>query len=372
MSCRPPEPLSRYRHAQLQCIGRQITVILDMASEILAITGALLLAVLLGISDAPNATASLIAARAGRYRSLAAWSIFWHFIGALIAGVAVAESITGLVRLHASLLIAVLGIGCMVSVVFTWITTRKGLPVSASVGLVGALAGAGIAASGFKAVNWYSVHGYRITGITPVLAGIFVAPLATVGIAALVTKVISRSDRHLSRESLKPIQKGIWAMAAWVAISDGTNDGQKAMGIMAVAVASGYSAGDVGGGHGIVISWWIKVLCGAALAVATAIGGRRIIKTVARGLYHGGPIEGVTTQAAAAAVIFGSALLGFPVSTSSVVTSGMVGAGMVKRRHHVRWREVTNVAWAWILTVPVCAIFGFVLFIGWRAVGGLR
>ena len=165
-------------------------------------------------------------------------------------------------------------------------------------------------------------------------------------------------------------------MAAWVAISDGTNDGQKAMGIMAVAVASGYSAGysanDMGGGHGIVISWWIKVLCGAALAVATAIGGRRIIKTVARGLYHGGPIEGVTTQAAAAAVIFGSALLGFPVSTSSVVTSGMVGAGMVKRRHHVRWREVTNVAWAWILTVPVCAIFGFVLFIGWRAVGGLR
>ena len=343
-----------------------------MASEILAVTGALLLAALLGISDAPNATASLIAARAGRYRSLAAWSIFWHFAGAVIAGAAVAESITSLVRLGASSLIAVLGIGCMVSVIFTWITTRKGLPVSASVGLVGALAGAGIAASGFNAVNWYNVHGYHITGVLPVLAGIFAAPLATVGIAALATKVISRSDRRLSRESLKPIRKGIWAMAAWVAISDGTNDGQKAMGIMAIAVASGYSGNEAGGAHGMVISWWIKVSCGAALAVATAIGGRKIIKTVARGLYRGGPIEGITTQATAAAVILGSALLGFPVSTSAVVTSGMVGAGMVRHRHHVRWHEVTNVVWAWVLTVPVCAILGFVLFIGWRAAGGLR
>ncbi len=345
-----------------------------MASEILAITGALLLAVLLGVSDAPNATASLIAARAGQYRSLAAWSILWHFVGALIAGVAVAESITSLVRLGASSLIAVLGIGCIVSVVFTWITTRKGLPVSASVGLVGALAGAGVAAAGFKAVNWYSFHGYHITGILPVLAGIFLAPLAAVGVAALTTKIISHSDNHLSRESLKPIRKGIWAMAAWVAVADGTNDGQKAMGIMAVAVTTGYANGNVAtvGIHGIVISWWIKVLCGAALAVATAVGGRRIIKTVSRGLYRGGPIEGVTTQATAAAVILGSALLGFPVSTSSVVTSGMVGAGMIRRRHHVRWHEVTNVVWAWVLTVPICAILGLILFIAWRAVGGLR
>ena len=161
-------------------------------------------------------------------------------------------------------------------------------------------------------------------------------------------------------------------MAAWVAIADGTNDGQKAMGIMTIAVLGGNSTVPGAGQHGMVIAWWIKVLCGAALAIATVVGGKRIIKTVARGLYRGGPIEGVTTQATAATVILGSALMGIPVSTSAVVTSGMVGAGIARRRHHVRWKEVADVLWAWALTAPVCAVLGFVCFEAWRAVGGVR
>ncbi len=337
-----------------------------MASEILAVAGALLLAILLGVSDAPNATASLVAGRAGPYRGILAWSVLWHFVGALVAGLAVARTIVGLVRLPPSLLVASLGVGCIASAVFTLMAARRGLPVSASVGLVGGLAGAGVAARGFGSISWFHVSGFHVTGILGVLGGIFLAPFAGGLLAALISLGVYYPDWHFRRSAIKPVRLGTWAMAAWVGIADGTNDGQKAMGIMVVAVAG------TSGLHGVAVAWWIKVVCGLALAVATAIGGRRIIRTVSRGLYRGGPIEGVTTQATAAAVIFGTALMGIPVSTSAVVTSGMVGAGMVRRRHHVRWRGVEIVLWAWVITVPACALGGFLLFWGWRLAGGVR
>ena len=337
-----------------------------LTGRVLAGVAAVCLTALLGVSDAPNASSALIAARAGRYSRVAAWSMIWHLVGGLLAGSAVAHTLLDLIRVTPALFAPSFAAGCFASVVFTGFCTHRGIPASASVGLVAGLAGAGIAAGGLHAVNWGGLRSFHLVGVIGVLVAIALAPLLGGFAAALVNWPGHRAALRLPRTSLRSLRTGVWIASGAVAFADGSNDGQKSMGILAVAV----SGSAVVTAHGVSIPWWDKVACASLLATATVLGGRRVVVNVARGLVRGGPMDALAGQSASAAVILFAGAIGLPLSTSSVVTSGVVGAGAGRRRRHVRWRGVLLIFGAWALTVPACAAIGAGLLGLWRAVAG--
>lgn len=324
---------------------------------VLGAAGALALAAFLGVSDAPNATAALLAARTGSPATVAAWSVLWHVAGGLLAGAAVARTLLGIVHVEAGETATVLAAASLTSVGFTWVTVRRGLPTSASVGLVGGLAGAGVAARGPRAVEWIGLTGGRPVGVLSVLAGILVAPFVAGLLAGLVDRVARSAAYRLPRTARREVHGGLWLASAAVAVADGTNDGQKAMGLLAVVVAGTASLGAAGG-----ITVLEQVSCAVILAAATVLGGQRVVARVSRGLAKGGAVDDLSAQCASAGVIFLGAALGLPLSTSTVVTSAMVGSGVSGRRRHVRWVGVAEIFAAWVLTVPVCALAAAGLF----------
>lgn len=332
------------------------------AAQVLAVTGGLALAAVIGVSDAPNAIAALVSGRTRSYPAVAAWSFGWHLLGGLLAGVAVARTVVGLVHVPSSLLAAVLAAGCWSAVIFTWLTTRRGVPTSASVGLVGGLAGAGLAADGWRGVYWGGINGYRLVGVLGVLAGILLAPVLA-GLAALfLERLARRFSLRLARGAARPARAAVWAVSAAVAVADGTNDGQKAMGVLAAAV-SGAAVLQPGGSG---ISWPIRLSCAVLLAGFSSIGGRQVVTTVARRLWRSSATDDLAAQSSAAALIFLAAWRGLPLSTSTVVTSAKVGTGLSRRPRHLRRQQALGILGAWLVTLPACAIAGAVLLAVWR------
>jgi PiT family inorganic phosphate transporter len=324
---------------------------------VLGVVGALALAALLGVSDAPNAAAALLSARTGSYRAVAAWSVAWHVAGGLLAGEAVARTVVAIVHVGAGSTAAVLAAASLTAVGFTWATTRQGLPTSASVGLVGGLAGAGLAAGGERAVEWGGLVGGRLVGVLGVLIGILLAPFLAAFVAELVDRVARRVAFHLPRAARREVRGGLWLASAAVAVADGTNDGQKAMGLLAVVLAGTASLRAAGG-----IAPSERVGCAVILAAATVLGGRRVVAKVSRGLSKGGAVDDLSAQCASAGVIFLGAAIGLPLSTSTVVTSAMVGAGISGRRRHVRWIGALQIFVVWALTIPACALLAAGVF----------
>ena len=315
------------------------------------VAGALALAALLGVSDAPNAAAALLASRTGSYPAVAAWSVSWHVIGGLLAGAAVARTVVEMVHVAPAATVPVLAAASLTAVGFTWVTTQRGLPTSASVGLVGGLAGAGLAAGGARAVEWGGLVGARLVGVLGVLIGILLAPFLAAAVAGLVDQVARRVSFRLPRAARRELHGGLWLASAAVAAADGTNDGQKAMGLLAVMVSGGGSLAAAGG-----IAPWERVTCALILGICTVLGGRRVVARVSRGLARGGAVDDLAAQGASAGVILAAAAVGLPLSTSTVVTSAMVGAGVSGRRRHVRWAGVAHIFLVWLLTVPACGI----------------
>lgn len=331
-------------------------------AQVLAAAGALALAALLGVSDAANATAALVSGRARSYRAIALWSIGWHVLGGLIAGTVVARTTVELVRVPPHLLAPVLAAGCWSAVIFTWGAARLGLPTSASVGLVGALAGAGLMGHGWQGVRWGGLENFKLVGVLGVLAGTFLAPVAAGAIALAFERIARPISLRLPRGAARPVRAGVWAASAAVALADGTNDGQKAMGILAASV-SGLTALRPGGGG---ISWPVRVSCAALLGLFSVLGGRQIVTTVARRLWRSSTADDLAAQSSAAALIFLAATQGLPLSTSTVVTSAKVGTGISRRPRHLHRRQVARILGAWLFTLPACAFSGALLVGAWR------
>jgi inorganic phosphate transporter, PiT family len=309
-------------------------------------------AFVLGVSDAPNASAVLIASRAASYRGAMAFSFVVTAAGGLLAGEAVALTMTGLVHVPAGELPGTYLAGGVASLAFTLLLTRRGVPVSASIALVGGLAGAAAAQAGWAAVGWGGFHGAHPYGVIGTLVAILLSPvlggLAAAGLRHVLGRVLPRASREMAR-SLRGM---IWLTAGLVGLADGSNDGQKAMGL---ATALLVAAGTV---RGFAVPFWVRALVAFVLAAGTAAGGRRIVHTVSSRFYRGGLLDGLAAQSASAVVILGAASLGAPVSTSTVVASGMIGVGAARRRRHVHWPTVRGVASAWVITVPACALLG--------------
>jgi inorganic phosphate transporter, PiT family len=323
-------------------------------------------AFMLGVSDAPNASAVLIASRTASYRRAMAFSFVATAVGGLVAGEAVARTMMTLVDVSPAQLPLTYLAGGVAAVSFTIVLTRRGIPTSASIALVGGLAGAAVVEGGWQAVGWGGVHGIHPYGVIGSLLAILLSPLLGGFVAAGLRRWLGRALPRATRDVARWLRATIWLTAGLVGLADGSNDGQKAMGLITALLVA---AGTI---RSFAVPFWVTALVALVLATGTAAGGRRIVRTVSSRFYRGGLLDGLAAQTASAVVILGAGTLGAPVGTSSVVASGMVGVGAARRRRHVHWPTVRLVLTAWILTAPACAVLGAGLCEVGRLLGASR
>ena len=330
--------------------------------DVVAIAAALGLAFVLGVSDAPNATSALVASRAAKWHVALAFSFALHAVGALLGGTAVALTVSGVISVSRDDLPAAYAAACLAAIGFVAGVARLGLPASATYGLVGGLVGAGLVARGLDGIRWGGLDGVRPDGVLGTLAGLVVSPVVGASAGWVARRVAVRATARATRRLLGPVKGAIWTAAGLVALSDGTNDGQKAMGVAAAVLVANGSL------DRFDVPFWVRLCVALALALGTAVGGGRMIRRVSRGYYRPGPVDSLAAQTSSAAVILGSAALGAPVSTSTVVAASVVGVGADRHPRHVRWAGVAQTVSAWFLTVPACMALGALLFVCARLV----
>lgn len=239
----------------------------------------------------------------------------------------------------ATILAALLG-----AIVWNLLTWWWGIPSSSSHALIGGLVGSVLGQGLFHELQWGGLKKIFIILIVSPLLGFLVGHLFMVGLMWIFRRT---APSKLTR-SFKVIQV---LSAASMALSHGGNDTQKTMGIITMALASaGYLQGDF---H---IPLWVVVSCALAMAMGTAAGGWKIIKTLGRGVMELQPVHGFAAETSGAAVIFAATALGAPVSTTHVISSSIMGVGSAQRMNGVRWKVVGSIVQAWLLTLPLTAL----------------
>jgi PiT family inorganic phosphate transporter len=329
----------------------------------LAIGFAIAFAITNGFHDAANAIATLVATRGARPGQAILLATVFNMLGAVLVGSAVADTIAGIVEVPAAQAVEVIGAGVLAATAWNLLTWWRGLPSSSAHALVGGLVGSAIAEAGIHAVQWGGLDGWKPVGVFGVLIALAVSPLLGLGFGLGVSRLDGRLLRRATKRVKRPIRGAEWVMSAALSFGHGANDGQKAMGVIAaLLLASGHL-------ETLTVPLWVKIACGAALTLGTAMGGWRIIRTIGRRIFRLAPIDGFASQTASAAVVLPATYLGAPVSTTQVVASSVVGVGGGRRRwHHVRWTVVRSIAFAWLLTLPAAATLGAIMLVIWRAI----
>ena len=303
---------------------------------------ALLFDFLNGFNDSANTVATVISSRAMSPRAALLLSGAANFVGPFLFGVAVATTIGHeVIAEEAATMTTVLAalIGAIVWNLITWLL---GIPSSSSHALVGGLVGAATIGHGFYAV--------LIPGLEKIIIALFISPIA----GMLGGYILMRSTLFLARGASPRIntffRRAQALTATALALSHGTNDAQKTMGIITMGLlASGVLSR-------FYVPFWVIVACAAAMALGTMLGGWRIIHTLGGKFYKIRPIHGFTSQITSAVVILTAALIGGPVSTTHVVSSAILGVGAAERMSRVRWTVVGHIVAAWLLTIPASGL----------------
>jgi PiT family inorganic phosphate transporter len=296
-----------------------------------------------GFHDTANAIATSVSTRALSPRVAIAMSATANFVGAL-TGTAVAHTIgTGLITEQAEggVVVAAALVGAIVWNLLTW---RLGIPSSSSHALIGGLLGASAAAVGFSA--------WLVDGILgKVILPLFGSPIAGFaigfGLMVLIFHVFRRAHPKTMNDRFRRMQV---LSAAYMAFSHGSNDAQKTMGVMTLALVSAGVLTE------FKVPLWVIILAASAISLGTAAGGWRIIKTMGSKVVKLDPVHGFAAETTAASVIFGASLLGMPVSTTHVISSAILGVGSSDRFRAVHWGVARRIGIAWVLTLPASGL----------------
>jgi PiT family inorganic phosphate transporter len=299
-----------------------------------------------GFHDTANAMATTIATGAMRPRIAVALSAVLNLAGAFLS-VQVAKTISGgIISEHAGIQPAVVFAALIGAIIWNLLTWRLGIPSSSSHALYGGLIGATLVAAGMHGVAFSVVVSKMLL---PLVASPIVAGLAAWGATALSRMITNGSDRSSAG---KGFRAGQIASSALVSVAHGTSDGQKTMGVITLTLIS---AGSLPHGSGPPV--WVILLAGAAMAAGTFSGGWRIIRSLGTGLIDVQPAQGFAAQTAAGTVILTSAHMGFGLSTTQVVTGGVLGSG-VGGRTAINWGLALRMVYAWLLTLPAAGLVG--------------
>ncbi len=320
-----------------------------MTSRLLFIIGlALVFDFLNGFHDSSNIVATVISSRAMAPRHVLLITAIAHFAGPFLFGVAVATTIGHEVVQEAAVTLPVIEAGLISAIVWNVFTWFFGIPSSSSHALVGGIVGAVAIQSGWDAL--------RLEGLTKVVTALLVSPILGLIGGYFVMKLILFLVRGASPRINWFFKRGQWGTALWLALSHGTNDAQKTMGIVTMALLAEGVISD------FAVPTWVITLSAGAIALGTALGGWRLIRTLGGKFYKIRPVHGFASQVASASVIMGAALLGGPVSTTQVVSSAIMGVGSAERPNKVRWDVARQIVTAWVLTIPVTAAVAALIY----------
>jgi PiT family inorganic phosphate transporter len=310
------------------------------------ISVALLFDALNGLHDAANSIATVVSTRVLRPHYAVAWAAFFNFIAFLFFGVHVAQTVgTGIVAAEVVDAAVIFG-ALMGAIIWNLITWWLGIPSSSSHALIGGLAGAGIAKAGLSAIVW---NGLGITA-----AAIVLSPLLGFFLALLLMLAVAWGFSRSTPSAVDNFFRSAQLLsAALYSLGHGGNDAQKTMGIIAVLLFSQGLLGET-----FYIPFWVVLICQAAMALGTLLGGWRIVRTMGSRITRLHPVQGFCAEAGGSMTLFLATFLGVPVSTTHTITGAIVGVGAARKVAAVRWNVASNVVVAWIVTLPAAAVFG--------------
>ncbi|RKJ46038.1 anion permease [Butyricicoccus sp. 1XD8-22] len=309
-----------------------------------------------GFHDTANAIATSVSTRALPPRVAVLLAAVMNFLGAItFVGVAkaiakdivdpfslnnAADDTTGTIVILAALLSAI-----------TWnlLTWYFGIPSSSSHTLIGSIAGAAVAAAGFDRLNY--------EGFTSIIIGLVASPFLALAVGFIFMSIFKLLFKNLN---LYRTNKGFRTLqiftAALQSFTHGTNDAQKAMGIITMAlIAAGIQTDDS-------VQDWVRISCAIAMGLGTSIGGYKIIKTVGTKIMKIRPVNGAAADLASASIIFSATLIHLPVSTTHVISSAIMGVGSAQRVKGVKWGVARKIVLTWIITMPISAVMAAIIY----------
>jgi len=312
-----------------------------------------------GFHDTANSIATSVSTRALSPRLAVLTAAVLNFAGAFVSIKVAATVAKGIVDPEAITLKIVLG-GLVGAITWNLITWYLGLPSSSSHALIGGMIGSASAAEGFDVVKW---RGLYEKVLIPSLAAPFLGVLGAAAIMLALLWIIRRRSPGVVNRVFRRLQL---VSGGFVAFTHGTNDAQKTMGIITLAlVASGHVNAD-----NFHVPLWVILCAALAMGAGTYAGGWRIIKTLGQRVAKLDPPQGFAAQTACASILWATAHYGFPVSTTHVISGSVLGAGATRRFSAVRWGVAGNILLAWLMTIPCAALVGAGMEVLTRLPGG--
>jgi len=315
-----------------------------------------------GFHDASNIIATIIAARAMTPIQAVVLVAFFEFLGPILGGTAVANTIGKFVDLsdipkNRALLIIVSGL--FAAAAWNLLTWWRGIPSSSSHALVGGLIGAITISVGSNHVVWGidEMSQGHFNGVSKILVALCISPLLGFMLGFLIQRVVMFLLRAARPKINRHLRNAQWLTAAGLAFSHGANDGQKSMGILTLILLLS------GNLDSFVVPLWVMLLCAVAMTTGVLMGGWRIVRTLGFAIYKIRPVHALNSQLTACCVILGSSLLGAPVSTTHVVASSIMGIGASDHPKAVRWGKAKEILLTWLITIPGAALIAGLTFI---------
>ena len=319
---------------------------------IVTVAIALAFDVINGFHDAANSIATIVSTRVLRPGQAVLWAAFFNFVAMFVFAPKVADTIAKIVKITPAdpMFVYVVLAGLIGAIVWDLLTWWWGLPTSSSHALIGGVAGAGVAHAGWSVLRWDK--------ITKTIEFIPLAPLLglVLGFGLMIAVFwIFRRWRPAQVDNL--FRRGQLLSACLYSLGHGGNDAQKTMGvIVALLVAAGMMDPDTQLSINHLDTLWIILACHAAMALGTAFGGWRIVKTMGMKMTKLKPVGGFCAETAGAFTLFLATHSGIPVSTTHTITGSIVGVGATTKLSGVKWGVAQRIVWAWLLTIPASAL----------------
>lgn len=318
---------------------------------VLIVIGALTFDFINGFHDTANAIATAVSTKALRPRQAIILAAIMNFVGALsFTGVAktITKDIVNPFNLENGSLVILAAL--IAAIAWNLLTWYYGIPSSSSHAIIGSIAGAAIAAAGFEALNY--------SGFIKIVEALILSPILAFGVGYIVYSIfkIIFKNNNLTKtnRNFRFFQIGTAALQAF---THGTNDAQKAMGIITMAlIANNYVTTND-------IPFWVQLSCATAMGLGTSVGGWKIIKTVGGKIMKIRPVNGVAADLTGAMIIFGATFIHLPVSTTHVISSSILGVGSAHRVKGVKWGTAQRMLITWVITLPISALLAALSYV---------
>ncbi len=320
-----------------------------------------------GFHDAANIIATVIASRAMTPVQAVLLVAFFEFLGPLLGGTAVANTIGTFVTLDdldRALGLVIVLCGLLGAIAWNILTWWFGIPSSSSHALVGGLAGVVVVSAGADHVSWgfgELMHGH-LTGVTKVLAALVLSPVIGFWVGYTLHRIMLLLLRGAHPSINRDLRHLQFVTSAGLAFSHGANDAQKSMGILTLVLLLG------GFIPTFEVPFWVMLACSLAITLGILSGGWQIVRTLGFSIYKIRPLHALDSQMTAASVIFGSSMFGAPVSTTHVVASSIMGIGASERPKAVRWGKAAEIVATWLITIPGAALMAISCYLLIRAI----